>query len=196
MAAVRGSPPWQAAPRPAWRSARQCCQGTRRCRTASASTTSIPTAARRSLVWHPIRSPQASGGTPTRAHRGTSTFLPVSSRSRPPSVRSDSPSRLPDAEHVAFAVAKPRGLLPRAPARIVARHLGDIVDGCQPRHVHLLENDSVAAQLSDRRDDVIDCERHLREGARRRTRRFEQSETAPRTPVNQSSWPPLAGYKP
>ena len=37
-----------AAPRRAWRSARRCCRDTRRCRTDSASTTSTPTAARRS----------------------------------------------------------------------------------------------------------------------------------------------------
>src|SRR3954467_13075770 len=85
-------------------------------------------------------------------------------------------NRLADAEHVAFAVAKPGGHLPGSLAGIVAGHLGDAVDGLQPRQVNLLENNSAPAQFGYRGDNIVDRESHLSERAGRGTGRLEQRE--------------------
>jgi hypothetical protein len=52
---------------------------------------------------------------------------------------------LADAEHVAFAVAKPRGPLAGAFARIVACHVGDTVDSFQAGYVDVFENNPAPA---------------------------------------------------
>src|SRR4051794_9919234 len=69
------------------------------------------------------------------------------------------PDRLPDAEHVALAVAEPAAALAaRVLARVVALDVGDPADGPQPGDVDLLEDDAAGLQLGDGRVDVVDLE--------------------------------------
>lgn len=92
-------------------------------------------------------------------------------------VRTGSAQRLPDAEHVAFAVAKPRGALsPAALARVVARDLGDPVDRLQPRNVDFLEDDAAALELGNDDVQILDLEPHLRERSGRRPGRAVERE--------------------
>src|SRR4051812_45487530 len=69
-------------------------------------------------------------------------------------------SRLPDSEHVAFAVAEPDRPLAETLAGVVARHRGDSIGGAAG-HVHLLEHHATRPQLRDRRLDVVDLPAHL-----------------------------------
>src|SRR3954471_7687756 len=86
---------------------------------------------------------------------------------------------LPDAEHVALAVAEPAGALAtRVLARVVALDVSDAVDGAQARHVDLLEDHAALLQPAHRRVDVVHLEAHLRERAGRRALRLEQRELA------------------
>src|SRR5918994_6511797 len=90
-----------------------------------------------------------------------------------------SPHRLAVAEDVSLAVPEPRRpLADAALGRVVARDLGDAVNGIQARQVVLLEYDSVVSQLRDRRLDVVDAPRHLGVGAGCAARRLEDRELA------------------
>lgn len=80
--------------------------------------------------------------------------------------------RLADPDHVAVEVPKPGGQLADAAlARVVALDLRNSVDGLEPGNVDLLELDAPFLQRGDRRPQVVDLERHLREGAGRRAGR-------------------------